>query len=159
MSFSGELIFIHIAKAAGMAMEARVEANLISGSGIAGDRYANGTGYYSDKPDIREVTLIEHETLEAIQRDFGIELLPGEHRRNLTTRNVPLNHLVGRQFRIGDVILEGGRLNTPCKYLETLLRKRVARSLIHRSGLNCRVIKSGTIRVGDVIEPVPGQNR
>ena len=104
MKFEGQLLTIHIAQAAGTAMQELAEARLIEGVGIEGDRYASGRGHYSDRPDIREVTLIDEETLIALQRDHGIELLPVEHRRNLTTRNVPLNHLVGRRFRIGACI-------------------------------------------------------
>ena len=151
MKFEGQLLNIHIAEAAGIAMQELLEATLIEGVGIEGDRYASGRGYYSDRPDIREVTLIDEETLIALQRDHGIELLPGEHRRNLTTRNVPLNHLVGRRFKVGDTLLEGGRLNVPCKYLQTLLNKKVFVPLLNRSGLNCRIIKGGKIFAGDLV--------
>ena len=153
MQWQGELLHIHICESASMAMEALAEGKLIAGYGIEGDRYATKKGTYSSQPDIREVTLIEIETLVALKRDHGIDLQPHEHRRNLTTRNVPLNHLVGRQFSVGEVILEGGRLNVPCKYLENLLDKPVFEPLKFRSGLNCRVIRGGTIRPGDIIRP------
>ena len=95
-------------------MEALPEATLIGGVGIEGDRYATGLGTYSKRPHIdRQVTLIEVEVLEAIARDRGIELAPHEHRRNLTTRGVPLGHLVGQYFRVGDCVLYGGRMNVP----------------------------------------------
>jgi MOSC domain-containing protein YiiM len=72
----------------------------------------DGTGTYSKKEHIdRQVTLIEVEVLEALARDRSIDLAPHEHRRNITTRGVPLNHLVRRYFRIGDCVLYGGRLN------------------------------------------------
>jgi MOSC domain-containing protein YiiM len=151
MKFEGQLLSIHIAEAGGEDMKELQEATLIEGIGIEGDRYATGRGYYSDRPDIREVTLIDEETLIALKRDHDIELLPSEHRRNLTTRNVPLNHLVGRQFKVGDTVLEGGRLNVPCKYLQTLLNKNVFVPLLNRSGLNCRIIKGGKIVSGDQI--------
>ena len=151
MKFEGQLLSIHIAEAGGEDMKELQEANLIEGVGIEGDRYATGKGHYSKWPDVREVTLIDEETLIAIQRDHDIELKPHEHRRNLTTRNVPLNHLVGRRFKIGDTLLEGGRLNVPCKYLQTLLNKKVFVPLLNRSGLNCRIIKGGKICSGDMI--------
>ena len=88
-------------------MESHKSASLIAGSGIEGDRYQRGVGKYSEIEDIREVTLIEIETLEALKRDHDIVLEPAEHRRNLTTRDVPLNHLVGKRFRVGDVLLLG----------------------------------------------------
>ncbi len=153
--WQGELLHIHVSDQAGAPMRALGEAKLIASTGIEGDRYATGKGKYSEFPDIREVTLIEVETLEALARDEKIELLPHEHRRNLTTRGVPLNHLVGRRFRVGNVVLEGGRLNVPCRYLELLTKKPVYQPLINRSGLNCRIIEGGVIRVGDVIAPLP----
>ena len=115
--WQGELLHIHTSPAAGLNMESHKSASLISGPGIEGDRYQRGTGKYSDVKDIRKVTLIEIGTLEALKRDHDITLEPVEHRRNLTTRDVPLNHLVGKRFRVGEVVLLGGRLNIPCRYL------------------------------------------
>jgi len=80
-----------------------------------------------------------------------IILRPIEHRRNLTTSGVPLNYLVGKKFKVGDVILLGGRLNFPCKYLADLLKKSLVLPLYNRSGLNCSIVKGGIIRKGDHI--------
>jgi len=99
------------------------------------------------------VTLIEDETLEALRRDHGTDLPVAAHRRNLTVRGVPLNHLVGRRFRVGQVVLEGGRLNTPCKYLDLVTGLGVCDLLIHRSGLNCRIVTGGLLRPGDAVLP------
>jgi MOSC domain-containing protein YiiM len=154
MSWKGELIHIHIAAVASAPMRELAEARLAPGLGIEGDRYALRTGSYSDRHNVdREVTLIEFETLEALARDHGIELAPHEHRRNLTTRGVPLNHLVGRYFRVGECVLHGERLNVPCRYLEDMLGKKVFRPLLNRSGLNCRIEKGGVIRPGMALEP------
>ena len=153
--WQGELLHIHVSYEAGAPMRTLSDARLIVGTGIEGDRYATGKGKYSEFPDIREVTLIEVETLEALARDEKIELLPHEHRRNLTTRDVPLNHLAGRRFRVGATVLEGGRLNVPCRYLELLTSKPVYQPLLNRSGLNCRIIEGGVIRVGDRLAPLP----
>jgi MOSC domain-containing protein YiiM len=151
--WQGELLHIHVASAASAAMAELPEARLVGGVGIEGDRYATGLGTYSKKPHIdRQVTLIEVEVLEALARDRGIPLAPHEHRRNLTTRGVPLGHLVGHYFRVGDCVLYGGRLNVPCLYLETLLGKKVFKPLINRSGLNCRIVLGGTIRSRQRIE-------
>ena len=123
----GRLLNIHIAPTASVSMEEVAAANLIAGRGIEGDRYFLGTGTYSGKPDFREVTLFEMEVLEALARNDPplqsgpIQLRPADHRRNLTVRGVPLHHLVGQRFRVGEAILFGGRLNFPCKYLEKLL--------------------------------------
>ena len=98
------------------------------------------------------MTLIEVEVLEALARDRSIDLAPHEHRRNLTTRCVPLNHLVGQYFRIGNCVLYGGRLNVPCLYLENLIGKKVFKPLLNRSGLNCRIIIGGIICIHERIE-------
>jgi MOSC domain-containing protein YiiM len=153
MHWRGELLHIHVAPVASAPMQPLSEARLICNVGIEGDRYATRLGTYSKKHHIdRQITLIEVETLEALARDRNIVLAPGEHRRNGTTRGVPLNHLVGNYFRIGDCVLYGGRLNVPCLYLENLVGKKVFKALLNRSGLNCRTVTGGTVQVGDSIE-------
>ena len=134
-------------------MDALPKARLVAGIGIEGDRYATRLGTYSEKHHLdRQVTLIEVEVLETLARDCSIELAPHEHRRNLTTRGVPLSHLVGQYFRIGDCVLYGGRLNVPCLYLENLIAKKVFKPLLNRSGLNCRIVIAGIIRTPERIE-------
>ena len=127
----------------------------IPGIGLEGDRYATGKGTYSDLPEEgRQVTLLEQETLEALRRDLKITLEPHETRRNIITLGVPLNHLVGARFLVGSVLLEGTRLNVPCQYFQDLLGiKGLFKSLIHRSGLNCRILNEGEISVGDLVQP------
>ena len=156
----GRILNIHIAPTASVSMEEVAAANLIAGRGIEGDRYFLGTGTYSAKPDFREVTLFEMEVLEALARNDPplqsgpIKLRPADHRRNLTVRGVPLHHLVGQRFRVGEAILFGGRLNFPCKYLEKLLGLPVYLPLYNRSGLNCRIERGGIVHRGDVVEPL-----
>ncbi|MFK7880574.1 MOSC domain-containing protein [Roseobacter sp.] len=154
--WQGKLLTIHTTTRARAPMIAHDTAELMAGVGIAGDRYAKGVdkGTYSALPDVREVTLIEQETLEALMRDHDIKVEPQEHRRNLTTQDVPLNHLVGRRFSVGQVVLEGGRLNTPCRYLDMITKMTICDLLEHRSGLNCRIISSGAIHRGDTIRLV-----
>ncbi len=120
--------------------------------GIEGDRYATGAGYYSDRPEAgRQVTLFEIETLELLKRDHGIVLEPHEHRRNITVRGVALNDLVGKTFWVGQALLQATRLSTPCKHLEELTGKQVFTPLINRAGLNCQIIHSGLVQVGDAL--------
>ncbi|MYN13863.1 MOSC domain-containing protein [Pusillimonas sp. TS35] len=127
---------------------------LIEGVGIEGDRYASGMGYYSDRPEEgRQVTLFEIETLDALKRDHSVDLEPHEHRRNITVSGVALNHLVGRQFWIGDALLQATRLSTPCKHLEEVTGKQVFATLINRAGLNCKILRTGVIHVGDTVRP------
>ncbi len=156
----GRLLHIHIAPAASFEMEEIAEANFVAGRGIEGDRYYLGTGTYSPKPDFRDVTLFEIEVLEALARNDPplqsgpIKIEAADHRRNLTVQGVPLNHLVGKRFRVGAAVLFGGRLNFPCRYLEELLRLPVFLPLYNRSGLNCRIEKGGLVRSGDPVEPL-----
>ena len=153
MNWRGELLHIHVAPQASATMQALSEARLLAGTGLEGDRYANRLGTYSKRHHVdRQVTLIEVETLEALARDRHIKLAPNQHRRNLTTRGVPLNHLVGQYFRVGNCVLFGGRLNVPCMYLESVTGKQVFKPLLNRSGLNCRIVVGGAVSVGDRIQ-------
>ena len=155
--WTGRLDHIHIAHAKSQPMQALEHAELIVGKGIQGDRYALGAGTYSVKPgDDRQVTLIESEMLARVATDDGHAIAAHEHRRNLTVTGVPLMHLVGLRFRIGEAVLEGVRINQPCKYLNLMLKRDVYMALWNRSGLNAMVIQGGAIRKGDVIERLPG---
>ncbi|MFK7944493.1 MAG: MOSC domain-containing protein [Paracoccaceae bacterium] len=151
--WTGTLLHIHITPAKSQPMQRLAEANLIEGQGIEGDRYALGTGTYSIKPgEDRQVTLIEAEMLARVAADDGHEITVDKHRRTLTVEGVPLQHLVGLRFRVGATVLEGVRINQPCKYLNLMLKRDVYMPLWNRSGLNCKVIKGGTIRPGDTLE-------
>lgn len=154
--WTGIVRYLHRTPRAFLPMEAFDELSLVAGRGIEGDRYMIGqeTGFYSHKPEEgRQVTLFEVETLEALERDAKISLRPEEHRRNVTVEGVPLNHLVGRKFWLGGTLLEATRLSTPCRHIEEILGKSVFDPLINRSGLNCRILEGGTVRIGDTVRP------
>jgi len=132
-------------------MQQVLEARAVGGRGIEGDRYFMGTGTYSNSRTVsRDITLIEIETIEALERK-GILLDPGNARRNIVTRSVPLNHLVGCTFLVGEVRLRGTRLCEPCSHLERLTQQGVLKELIHRGGLRADIVDGGTIRVGDIV--------
>lgn len=152
-SRTGHVVSIHIA-AEGEAPPRSVDAAYaVPGRGLEGDRYYSSTGTFSNRPGTgREVTLIEMEAIEAIARDNEISISPGDARRNVVTRDVPLNHLVGRDFLVGSVRLRGVRLCEPCEHLEGLTRRGVLGALVHRGGLRAQILTEGTIRVGDRIE-------
>ena len=108
--WQGQVEAIHIAPEAAGPAAAVPSVRAVAGRGLEGDRYFRRAGTYSRHPgNGREVTLIEAEVIEALARDTGIVLEPGASRRNLVTRSVPLNDLVGVRFRVGEVVLEGTR--------------------------------------------------
>ena len=107
--------------------------------------------FFKPEPDF-ELTLIEAEAIEALKRDYNVELAPGEARRNLVTRGVALNHLVGRDFQIGEVKAHGIRLCEPCSHLQRLTGSRSSRDYCHRGGLRAQILTQGTIRIGDSLQ-------
>jgi MOSC domain-containing protein YiiM len=152
--FEGELVAIYIGPRSTEALHAVELVEAVPGRGLAGDRYylGEGTFWKKDAPD-REVTLIESEALEALAKDCDIPLQPGQARRNLVTRAVPLNHLVGKEFTVGEVLLRGLRLCEPCGHLEKLTVKGIEKGLFHRGGLRARILRGGTLRPGAAIKP------
>jgi MOSC domain-containing protein YiiM len=153
----GQVEAIHIAPSGGAPMQSMPEVEAVVGVGLAGDRYFSGLGFYSARPTnpgAREVTLFEAEVLDLLSAQHGIALGVAEHRRNVTTRGVRLNALLGHRFHVGDVLLEGVKDCPPCEHLEELVGKPVLRPLINRGGLRARVLEGGTIRVGDAITVV-----
>ncbi len=148
----GRVKGIFVAESAAGPVATVTEARAIAGVGIEGDRYARGAGTFSPIPGSgRQVTLIESETLEAVARDQRIAIEPARVRRNILTRGVPLNHLVGQEFRVGEAVLRGMRLCEPCKHIEELTVAGMLPALIHRGGLRAEVIAGGTIREGDTV--------
>jgi MOSC domain-containing protein YiiM len=151
--WQGTVVSIHIAKTAEGPMASVDEVRAVPGKGLEGDRYFNQVGTYSNSPGLgRDVTLIEIEAMEALKRDYGVNLEPGDSRRNIVTRGVPLNHLVGKEFRVGEVRLRGIRLCEPCSHLEKLSQQGAQRGLVHRGGLRTHILSGGMIRVGDKIQ-------
>ena len=162
--WQGSVVSLHVAPAASEPMVTLTEVRAWPGRGLEGDRYALGTGHYSPRPSPggREVTLIEIESVEALEHGIvdssgerlGIKITAAETRRNIATSGVPFNHLVDRTFRVGDVRLRGTRLCEPCQYLEELTaRPRLMNALLHRGGLRAQILSEGVIRVGDVVRP------
>ncbi len=147
----GRVESIHIATAAKAPMVEVQEVKTVPEMGLEGDRYAQKQGtFFKPEPDF-ELTLIEAEAVEAAQREFGLELTPAESRRNVVTRGVPLNDLVGKDFQIGAVKAHGIRLCEPCSHLQALTGQPVIKALVHRGGLRAQILTEGTIQAGDVV--------
>ena len=124
----------------------RVQA--VAGSGLVANRYFFEDG---DAPPGRAVTLVAAEAVEAFVAETGIDLTPAETRRNVVTRGVDVNALVGKRFRIGSVECVGVELCEPCAHLQSLTKPGVLAGLVHRAGLNADVVTDGDIAVGDSV--------
>jgi MOSC domain-containing protein YiiM len=119
-----------------------VEAIEVTAEGVRGDRHFGR----------RNLTLIEAEALEGLFEDNGVELSAAESRRQVLTRGVRLNDLVGRRFRVGEVECVGEQWCEPCNHLQGLTRPGVLRGLVHRGGLLADIVRGGRIGVGDDVE-------
>lgn len=149
---NGEIQAIFICPSAGEEMQPVSEVRAVPGKGLDGDRYFNRQGYYSDKPgDGRELTLIESEALEHLTQDSGIQIGAEKTRRNLVTKGIQLNDLVGVEFHIGGITVRGVRLCDPCSYLEKHTERGVLKAMVDRGGLRVDILSGGTIRVGDAV--------
>jgi MOSC domain-containing protein YiiM len=151
--WKGKLLSINITKAEGGEMITVDKVQAVPGKGLEGDRYyaINESLSENSEPET-EITLIEIEAIEALQTEQGIQLSPKDARRNLVTRQVPLNHLVDKEFQVGEVILRGEELCEPCQHLAKMTQPDVLPGLIHRGGLRADILQGGTIHKGDIIE-------
>ncbi len=151
--FEGTVVSIHIAPERSAPATHVREVHAIPAMGLQGDRHYGRASNDPDSPrPEREITLIEIETIEALERDYALKLSPGDARRNIVTRDVALNHLVGRDFAVGEVALRGIRLCEPCNHLAHLTDEKVKPGLVHRGGLRAQILTEGTIRAGDAIQ-------
>ena len=143
---------IYIAPEGSATMERVEEVNTIEGCGIEGDRYCEGTGFWTPYGDVCEVTLIESEDLDYIENELGISVKNGEHRRNIITSGIRLGDLRRKRFRIGEALLEYDRPRPPCRHVQDLSEPGMTRALKGRGGVCARVVEAGCIRAGDAIE-------
>lgn len=118
----------------------------VAGQGLEGNRY-----FFDEAPPGRAITLIAAEAVEAMENEFGISLEPAATRRNVVTRGIDVNALVGKRFRIGDVECEGVELCEPCTHLQSLTKPGIIKGLAHRGGLNADILTGGEITVGDAV--------
>lgn len=133
------------------AMRSVDEIETVEGCGIRGDRYCEGTGFWTQYGDVCQITLIQAEHLDEIE-ERGLAIRSGQHRRNIVTRGVDLLALRGKRFRVGEVLLEFDRSRPPCRHVQDLSEKGMTRALKNRGGICARVIQEGPIRPGDTIE-------
>jgi MOSC domain-containing protein YiiM len=150
MRDTGRVEGIFIAEVATAEPRSVAEVTAVAGRGLEGDRYFAGDGtFFEERKEGQDLTLIAAEAIEGLAREHGIELGPGGSRRNVVTRGIGLNELVGRRFTVGEVECVGMRLCDPCSHLEKLTFPGVLKGLANRGGLRADVVRSGRIVVGD----------
>jgi hypothetical protein len=133
------------------AMRTHRDVELRAGQGMVGDRYFAGTGTFSvSEKQGQQLTLIEGEVLDALGAD-GLHLRPEDARRNVVTRGIDLNALVGQEFRVGTARCIGRRLCEPCSHLQRLTGEALLRPMVHRGGLRADILTSGVVHVGDAV--------
>lgn len=141
---------IFVTGAGGAAMQAVETVTAIRHEGLQGDRYREKTGYWT-QVDECQVTLIDADALETIERETGVKVMDGQHRRNLVTRGIDLDQLAGCLFRVGEVVMVFDRPRPPCGYIAALTEPGMTRALMGRGGICAGVVRGGIIRVQDPI--------
>ena len=153
----GSIITIQIAAEEGGELQPLDTAELVAGCGIKGDRHFSEDGSSADEA----LTLIEAEQVDLFNELTGLSIAPHDTRRQIVTRGVALNDLIGVRFRVGDVEVEGVELCEPCAYLADHLTEQfritgisppeIVKGLAHRAGIRARILNDGAIRVGDPV--------
>ena len=144
---------IFLAPVAGAEMKSVRAATALEGCGLKGDRYCAGTGHWSRFGRVCEATFIAAEDLDEIERETGVGVKNGEHRRNVVTRGISLKALRrGKRFRVGEVLFEYLGARSVCRYIERLTEPGMTQALKGHGGICARVIETGTVRVADEVE-------
>jgi MOSC domain len=147
---TGVIEAIFVAGDAGAAAQARQSVRALAGHGLEGDRHVAGTGTFPSGLPGSALTLIEAEVCES----FAPALSATEHRRNVVTRGIDLNALVGHEFLLGAVRCRGMRLCEPCRVIERYATRPLLRPLVHRGGLRADIVEDGVLKVGDDVRPL-----
>ena len=144
---AGRIDAIYVSPTAGQPARALDGARALPGRGLEGDRHVTGDGTFPSGLPGSALTLIEAEVCESFDPPLG----PDDHRRNLVTRGVALNDLVGHEFTVGTVRCKGMRLCEPCTVVQRYAGRPVLRALVHRAGLRADILAEGDIRTGDAV--------
>ncbi|MGH2752572.1 MAG: MOSC domain-containing protein [Actinomycetota bacterium] len=151
---AGEVVEIFIARRGGRPVQRAESIEAIAGRGLAGDRFLEGTSYWSGVDEC-QVTLIALEALEHIAATSEVAVMDGQHRRNLVTRGIDLLKLRSTRFQVGEALLEFDRPRPPCRYIQSVSEHGMTKALGRgRGGICARVVEGGLIRPGDLIEVV-----
>jgi MOSC domain-containing protein YiiM len=145
---AGSVEAIFISAAQGDMPHAVESVVAVAGKGLEGNRYFDNV-----RPE-QELTLIEAEQIEGVAVEHGLRADPAATGRNLLTRGVDLNALVGRRFRVGEAECRGIELCEPCTFFESRTAPGAIKAFVHRAGLNAEILAGGLIRPGDAVEPL-----
>ena len=146
----GRVETLAVAESAGEPARLLDTVRALPGLGLEGDRHVTGTGTFPSGMPGSALTLIEAEVCQS----FDPPLEPSQHRRNVVTRGIDLNALVGHEFTVGEVRCRGMRLCEPCTVAQRYAGRPVLRALVHRGGLRADIVGDGEIRVGDAVRAV-----
>jgi MOSC domain len=138
---------VFVAPSAGEPARSLERARALAGRGLEGDRHTDGKGTFPSGMPGSALTLIEAEVCQS----FDPPLAASEHRRNLVTRGIDLNRLVGHEFQVGSVRCRGMRQCEPCRVVDRYASRPVLRALVHRGGLRADILADGVVRVGDEV--------
>lgn len=152
---TGRVIEMHIVAHTDAPTKSQATLDVELGHGIVGDRYflpQRTLEIAAAAPRKEELTIISADALDAFNAQFALEIPYGEFRRNIVTRGIDLNALVGKRFRIGEVLCEGIELCEPCSKLARTVSHLVLPHLVHRAGIRAAIFEGGQIVRGDTIE-------
>ncbi len=148
---AGTIEAIYTAPAEGAVLEKATRILAVQGCGLQGDRYCEGTGHWSRFGRVCEVTFFATEDLEAIERETGVQVKNGEHRRNVVTRGIDPQRLRNTRFRVGEALFEYRGPRSVCRYIERITEPGMTPALKGRGGFCARVVAGGAVNVGDII--------
>lgn len=158
---SPQVLGIFIARRMDAAVESVEKARLLPGQGIEGDRYFRARQESLFAGEARshslrkeDLTLISADALDEWNKACGLQIPYGEFRRNVITRHMDLNALVGRRFRIGSVECVGIELCEPCSKLARMVSRQVLPTLVHRAGLRAAIVSEGCVVPGDTLQAI-----
>ena len=143
-----KVIKIGIAKENNQKIQEVEKVEILSGKGIIGDRH-----FQEHNKVKNQITLIESENIDYYNNKFKTNYAYLDFRRNIVTRGIELNNLVGKKLLIGNIEVEGHDLCGPCRHLEeTLKGKDIIKEFLRKGGLRCEILLSGQIKLGDKIK-------
>ena len=144
----GKVVKIGIANAKGSKINNVEKVNILKGKGLVNDRKFSD----NNKKD-KQITLIEIENINLYNKKFGTNIEPLDFRRNIITKDIDLNKLLGKEFMIGNIRLKAHDLCRPCKYLQKKLNiDNFVKEFLLKGGIRCEILNTGTINLGDIIK-------